>query len=121
YGLDPVPLVAAAQSARRDDFALAMETGRFLMARNDPRAVGYYQAAATLRPDHPGVLSSLAQALQTAGDHVAAEQAWQRAGGDCRLRVRPAGRARLGAGELRSGDPLAGGGRPAAAAEHLQE
>ncbi len=60
--------MTAAQAGRPDDFWLNFELGRALYrAKNSDQAVGYYRAAAALRPASGAVHNNLAAALRDLG------------------------------------------------------
>jgi serine/threonine-protein kinase len=71
-----------AQQKHRGDFWLNAFLGSWLMQPESPRpaeAIGYYRAALAARPDSPGILLGLANALDDSGDFPGALVAYHQA------------------------------------------
>jgi serine/threonine protein kinase/tetratricopeptide (TPR) repeat protein len=77
-----VEFLRLAQQEHPGDFWLNHELGFTLMGFKPPRAAeaaGYYRAAVALRPDSPGALVNLANALSAQGDLPGARAAFEKA------------------------------------------
>lgn len=73
HGLDPVPLLRAAQGRSPRDFALAFQVAAAARRAGDLRAaVEFYRVARSHRPDNVAALNNLAEALSGLKDHPAA-------------------------------------------------
>jgi serine/threonine-protein kinase len=66
-GVDPVPVLKAAQAGHPFDFWLNFELGHVLSKANPEEAIGYYRAALAVRPETPAVHCNLGLALKAKG------------------------------------------------------
>jgi tetratricopeptide (TPR) repeat protein len=66
-GIDPTPLLTAAQRRDPSDFELNFHLGRRFHDTDPAAAVGYYRAARAVRPDNTVVLNNLGTALSAVG------------------------------------------------------
>ena len=74
HGLDPSPLLFAAAARDPTRFEPAFALGRWFQARNPARAIGFFQAARAIRPDHLAATIELSILVSQTGDTVTARE-----------------------------------------------
>jgi tetratricopeptide (TPR) repeat protein len=80
YGLNPVPLLAAARSQHPTNFELSFALGQWYGGSSKyGEHIGPYEAARALRPDNPAVCNNLGTALECLGDYAGATAAYEAA------------------------------------------
>ena len=73
HGLDPSPLLFASAARDPTRFEPAFALGRWFQARDPARAIGFFQAARSIRPDHLAATIELSILVSQSGDTTTAQ------------------------------------------------